>query len=65
MKPKLDLPLLRRSAREHLYCDGGPGSLLHTVQMGNIFSDSKTFVDMKLNFEPEVVLGNWDKFMLR
>jgi len=51
-----------RSAHEQLYCQGGPGSLLHTVQMENIFTDSKTFVDMKLIYKPEVVLGNWDKF---
>ena len=51
------------SAREKVYCQGGAGSLLHTVQMQSIFTDSKTFVDMKMNFKPEVVLENWDQFM--
>ena len=53
------------SAREKIYCNGGPGSLLHSVQMENIFTDSKTFVDMKMNLEPEVVLGNWEELIAR
>ena len=53
------------TAREKIYCNGGPGSLLHSVQMENIFSDSKTFVDMKMICEPETVLRNWEELIAR
>ena len=29
-----------------IFCVGGPGSLLHTIQMSGLFNDSKTFVDL-------------------
>jgi len=53
------------TVREKIYCNGGPGSLLHSVQMENIFSDSKTFVDMKMICEPETVLRNWEELIAR
>ena len=49
-----DMTLTRR-----IFCEGGPGSILDTVQHAEIFPDSKTFVDMKLNFDPGVVLQSW------
>ncbi|XP_030381998.1 trehalase isoform X2 [Scaptodrosophila lebanonensis] len=43
-----------------IYCYG---PLLHTVQMANIFRDSKTFVDMKLKKAPEKTIEEFDAFM--
>ena len=45
-----------------IYCEGGEGSILYAVQMSNICNDSKTFVDMKMKFDPEIVISNWEKF---
>ena len=42
-----------------IFCEGGPGSILDTVQQAEIFPDCKTFVDMKLNFDPGEVLQSW------
>ncbi|CAG7834100.1 unnamed protein product [Allacma fusca] len=39
-----------------IYCYG---DILHTVQRSLIFKDSKTFVDMKLRYEPSVVRSNY------
>ncbi len=33
--------------------------MLHTVQNAELYSDSKTFVDKKLRFQPEQVLANF------
>ena len=49
-----DMTLTRR-----IFCEGGPGSILDTVQQAEIFPDCKTFVDMKLNFDPCEVLQSW------
>ena len=48
-----------------IYCDGGPGSILHVVQMAQIFADSKTFVDMKMKRDPAAVRQNFDLMMKR
>nr|CAD7397869.1 unnamed protein product [Timema poppensis] len=44
----------------NIYCHG---ELLHTIQMASIFSDSKTFVDMKLKSLPNITLENFNQFM--
>ena len=43
----------------NIYCYG---DLLHTVQMHRIYRDSKTFVDKKLKYPPEVVQKNFEEF---
>ena len=48
-----------------IYCDGGPGSILHTVQMAKLFPDSKKFVDMKMKHDPAIVQQNFDSMMKR
>ena len=46
-----------------IYCVGGPGTLLHTVQMARIYNDSKTFVDKPLKHGPNQTLDNFKSFM--
>ena len=46
-----------------IYCVGGPGTLLHTVQMARIYNDSKTFVDKPLKHGPNQTLDNFKFFM--
>ena len=46
-----------------IYCIGGPGTLLHTVQMAKIYNDSKTFVDKPLKQGPNQTLTNFELFM--
>lgn len=43
-----------------IYCYG---NLLHTVQMASIYSDSKTFVDMKMHVSEAETLAKFDTFM--
>lgn len=43
-----------------IYCHG---PLLHTVQMAKLYHDSKTFVDKKLRFDPEVITANFTRLM--
>lgn len=43
-----------------IYCYG---RLLHTVQVAKIFRDSKEFVDMKLKYNYDQVLKNFEGFM--
>jgi hypothetical protein len=40
-----------KQSLESIYCEG---ELLHAVQTSCIFDDSKHFVDMVLNYEPQV-----------
>lgn len=40
----------------HIFCQG---ELLHAVQMGRLFSDSKYFVDMRLKYNASQVLQNF------
>lgn len=42
----------------------GEDSILHIVQMSRIFSDSKTFVDMKLKFSPLEVENQFREMIL-
>jgi len=46
-----------------IYCVGGPGTLLHTIQMARIYNDSKTFVDKPLKHGPNQTLDNFKFFM--
>ena len=46
-----------------IYCKGGEGSLLHTVQMARITKDSKTFVDQPVKTTVNDVLINFQKIM--
>lgn len=52
---------------ERGYFDSSPvycyGNLLHTVQMASIFTDSKTFVDMKMIQPENETLASFDRFM--
>lgn len=43
-----------------IYCQG---QLLHTVQMKEIYTDSKTFVDMKMKGKPKETLEAFNAFM--
>ncbi|KPJ04899.1 Trehalase [Papilio xuthus] len=45
-----------------IYCHG---PLLHTVQMAGLYNDSKTFVDMKIKFSPNITLEHFRKMMER
>lgn len=44
-----------------IYCYG---NLLHTIQMARIFNDSKTFVDLKMRHDQNVVLKDFETMML-
>ena len=46
-----------------IYCIGGSGTLLHTVQMSRLYNDSKTFVDKPLKHGPNQTLANFRLFM--
>ncbi|XP_067002746.2 trehalase [Anabrus simplex] len=43
-----------------IYCQG---RLLHTVQLAEVFKDSKTFVDKKLKYSQNETLDRFEKFM--
>lgn len=45
-----------------VYCTG---ELLHTVQLANIFPDSKTFVDLKMIRSETETLANFNNFMMK
>ena len=45
-----------------IYCYG---DLLHTVQLANIFSDSKEFVDMRQRQSPNETLQLFEELMLQ
>ena len=51
----------RMKLTKKIYCEGGTGTILDTVQLMGIYQDSKTFVDMKLINDPDTVLENWNK----
>jgi len=55
--------LLPPPCDSRVYCLGGPGTLLHTVQMARIYPDSKTFVDMPVKESEETVLENFRQLM--
>ena len=43
-----------------VFCNPGEEGILHTVQMSGLFNDSKTFVDMPMNYDTETVQSNFD-----
>ena len=43
-----------------IYCRG---PLLHTVQMARLFQDSKTFVDKKLRYNPQLIITNFNQLV--
>ncbi|CAG5058245.1 unnamed protein product [Parnassius apollo] len=45
-----------------IYCHG---PLLHTVQMAGLYNDSKTFVDMKIKYSPNITLEHFFQMMNR
>ncbi len=59
-----DLSAPLANACEHeVFCSGGPGSILHTVQMARVFEDSKTFVDRPMKVPKMVVARNFRRMM--
>ena len=46
-----------------IYCIGGPGTILHTVEMSKVYNDSKTFVDKPLKHDPTQTIENFRVFM--
>ena len=46
-----------------IYCIGGDGTILHTVQMARLYNDSKEFVDKPLKTEQNYILRKFDTFM--
>ena len=46
-----------------IFCHGGSGTILDTVQNSKIFSDSKTFVDLKLKHDPQLVINEWKQLI--
>ena len=46
-----------------IYCIGGPGTLLHTVQMSNIYKDSKEFVDKPMKHDENTTLNSFRTLM--
>lgn len=43
-----------------IYCHG---KLLHTIQLAKLYHDSKTFVDKKLRFKPNLVLDRFSELL--
>ena len=46
-----------------IYCIGGPGTLLHTVQMSKIYNDSKELVDKPMKHDENTTLNNFRTLM--
>ena len=46
-----------------IYCIGGSGTLLHTVQMSNIYKDSKEFVDKPMKHDENTTLNSFKTLM--
>jgi len=46
--------------QSEIYCHG---EMLHTIQLAKLYHDSKTFVDKKLRFHPDVVLGKFSELL--
>ena len=49
----------------NIFCTTEENSILHFVQMSRIFKDSKTFVDMKLNYSPQEVERKFCNMILK
>lgn len=60
MRPAITEVELPPPCSSNIYCHG---QLLHTIQMANVYEDSKTFVDMKMKYTPNETLHNFDEFM--
>ena len=66
------LPQPCDTRNSEIYCKGGEGSLLHTVQMARIYENdttkpdksSKTFVDQPIKTTVAEVLSNFEKMMV-
>ena len=66
------LPQPCETPNSEIYCKGGEGSLLHTVQLAKIYENdttrpdksSKTFVDQPIKTTVEEVLNNFKVFMV-
>jgi len=43
-----------------VYCNATAGSLLQVVQLSGIFNDSKTFVDMPMKADPELITAAFE-----
>ncbi|EEB20464.1 Trehalase precursor, putative [Pediculus humanus corporis] len=54
---KCNVPIPTNS---EIYCHG---RLLHTIQMAQLYNDSKTFVDKKLKYKPAVTLEKFNVLM--
>ncbi|CAH0764744.1 unnamed protein product [Diatraea saccharalis] len=50
------------TCESEIYCHG---PLLDTVQMAGLYNDSKTFVDMKLKYSPNITMGHFKEMMNR
>ena len=67
-----ELPQPCDTPNSEIYCKGGEGTLLHTVQMAKIYENdtsksdksSKTFVDQPIKTNVEEVLRNFESFMV-
>lgn len=67
-----DLPQPCDTPNSAIYCKGGEGSLLHTVQLAKIYENdtskldksSKTFVDQPIKTTVSDVLNKFEKFMV-
>ncbi|XP_008202561.1 trehalase isoform X3 [Nasonia vitripennis] len=59
---KTEGPHPKPLSNNEVYCHG---ELLHTIQMASIYTDSKTFVDMKMRQPTEATLGLFREFMNR
>ena len=67
-----DLPPPCDTPNSEIYCKGGVGSLLHTVQLAKIYENdttrpdksSKTFVDQPIKYPVQKVLDNFKTFMV-
>ncbi|KAK9500278.1 hypothetical protein O3M35_001566 [Rhynocoris fuscipes] len=51
-------PAIPPSCPSEIYCQG---ELLHEIQLSAIYSDSKTFVDKSLRYDPKLVLEKFNK----
>lgn len=66
------LPQPCDTPNSEIYCKGGEGSLLHTVQLAKIYENdttrpdksSKTFVDQPIKTTVSEVLSNFKTFMV-
>jgi len=46
--------------QSEIYCHG---KLLHTIQLAKLYHDSKTFVDKKLRYKPDLILEKFSELL--